>query len=136
MTMVEEIFEKKFDDITEKDINWFFDNCIGYLDVEDGSAKALPELPEGWEEFLWQRYTPEDVVRKYKDDYLHCMMFYNEAKKYPEETYIYENFIDDKEIFLLGWKSKMVLNWIEEGRFTGEEAHELRKMYFDLAMLG
>ena len=68
MTMVEEIFEKKFDDITEKDINWFFDNCIGYLDVEVGSAKALPELPEGWEEFLWQRYTPEDVVRKYKDD--------------------------------------------------------------------
>ena len=134
MVTIEEIFEKKFEDITEEDINWYFDNCVGYPEVEEDWAKALPELPEGWEKLLWQRYTPDEVVRKYKDDYLHCMMFYNEAKKYPELTYIYENFLGCRAAFLPSWKSKMVLKWVEEGRFSKEEGHELKKMYFDLAM--
>lgn len=134
MVTVEKIFHKKVDEVTIEEINWYFDNCVGYPSFEKDWAKALPNLPKGWEELLWQRYTPEDVVEKYKSDYYYCMMLYEESVKEPDNPTHLELFNGYKSIFYESWRSSMVLKWVEEGRFSKEEGHKLKKMYFDLAM--
>ena len=135
MTTVEEIFGKPESEVTEKEINWYFYNCVGYPDCEEHWACALPKLPDGWEDYLWREYTPEDVVKKYCDDYHYIMMFYYEALKEPEFVSHREIYNDFKVYFLESWKAAMVLKWVDEGRFDETKSQELKKMYFDLATI-
>lgn len=135
MTTVEEIFGKSEPEVTEKEINWYFYNCVGYPDYEEHWACALPRLPERWEPYLWREYTPDDVVKKYCDDYYYIMMFYGEALKEPEFSGHREIYNALKKYFLEGWKAAMVLQWVDEGRFDKAKSHDLRKMYMDLAVI-
>jgi hypothetical protein len=41
-----------------------------------------------------------------------------------------------KEAFLDGWKTAMVLQWVDEGYFDEAEKKEIKKMYFDVEMAG
>ena len=135
MTTVEEIFGKSEHEVTEEEIRWYFDNCVGYPDCEEHWACALPRLPKRWEPYLWEKYTPEDVVKKYCDDYYYIMMFYDEALKEPNFVSHREIYTDFKGFFLESWKASMVLKWVEEGKFDAVKSHDLKKMYFDLATI-
>ena len=135
MTTVEEIFRKPESEVTKEEIEWYFDNCVGYPECEYYWACALPRLPEKWEPYLWEKYTPEDVVGKYCNDYNYIMMFYGEALKEPEFASHRELYNALKTYFLEGWKAAMVLQWVKEGRFDKAESMDLKKMYMDLALI-
>ncbi|MBQ2881676.1 MAG: hypothetical protein IJE40_05360 [Clostridia bacterium] len=86
------------------------------------------------ETLLWKNYTREDVIKKYKEDYEEAMTVYNASTRYPYDDFFVYSCL--KEAFLDGWKTAMVLQWVDEGYFDEAEKKEIKKMYFDVAMLG
>lgn len=135
MTTVEEIFGKPESEVTEEEIRWYFDNCVGYPKCEVLGACALPFLPKGWELYLWKKYSIEDVVKRYEFDCYYAMMMYEEAAEVGDDEDCRCYFNSMKKYFLESWKSKMVLTWVNEGRFDRAKSHDLKKMYMDLAMI-
>ena len=129
---VKDIFGKEVSEVSEEQIHWYLDNCLGDTAVID--ACALPKLPKEWEVILWKKYTRDDVIKKYKEDYEEAMMVYNASKEDPYDDFFVYHCL--KEAFLDGWKSSMVLQWVDEGYFNEAEKKEMKKMYFDVEMAG
>ena len=129
---VKDIFGTAASDVSEERILRHFKNCL--KETEDVGECALSELPKEWETLLWKNYTREDVIEKYKEDYEEAMMVYNASKKDPYDDFFVYSCL--KEAFLDGWKTAMVLQWVDEGYFDEAEKKEIKKMYFDVAMVG
>lgn len=129
---VKEFFGKEASEVSEERILWHFENCL--KETEDVGECALSELPKEWEALLWENYSREDVVEKFKEDYAEAMMVYNASKEDPDDDFFVYNCL--KEAFLGSWKSAMVMQWAEEGCFDEAEKKELKKMYFDVEMAG
>lgn len=129
---VKDFFGTDASEVTEERILWHFENC--FKETEDVGECALSELPKEWETLLWKNYSREDVIKKYKEDYEEAMTVYNASTRYPYDDFFVYHCL--KEAFLDGWKSAMVLQWVDEGYFDEAEKKEIKKMYFDVAMLG
>ena len=134
MTTVEQIFGKKADYVTEEEIIWYFDNCIGYTELGEDWVRSLPSFPENWEKYLWEKYTPEDVVEKYRYYFDQCAVFYDEHRKEPSNTSYLIRYNRCKSVFLESWISHMVLKLVEKIQVSEIEGQKLKKMYFTLAL--
>lgn len=134
MTTVEKIFGEKVQEVTSEEINWFFDNCVGFPEFEEDWVRSLPKLPEGWETYLWKKYTPDDVVEKYRYYFGQCALYYDEALNNPHNTSYLVRYNRYKSFFLESWISHMVLKMVDKKQVPETEGLRLKKIYFTLAL--
>ena len=136
MITVEEILHKKESEITPKDIYDFFDWCIGCDEIIDPMELSLKELPKGWERYLWEKYTPADIVKKYKDFYYEVIDLYITSVDDPDDKGTRETFEIVRKFFLESWILSMVLKWIDEGYFDEDKKRELERMHSEIVLSG
>ena len=133
MMTVKDVFGVDVSEVSEEQILRHLENCLVF--TEDVDEATMAEFPKEWETLLWKHYTKDDIIKKYEEDYNEAMRIYYEAKEYNCEHcfFVYDCL---KKAFIEGWKTKMVLKWADEGYFNENQREKIKRMFFDIAMIG